>query len=191
MRLVQRLSIAAVLGVAFAALAVPAQAAFAHGTSAPTAARSGSQHGYRHLSEQDKSFLVAAHQSNLAEIAAGHVALAKSHNPVVREIATRLIADHLRLDVGVRATAARHHVALPNAPSREQRAQLAAVARKSGPAFDHAWLKLQESSHVKTLALINRELHQGCAPDVKAVARTAKPVVQMHLEMVREALGED
>ena len=189
MKLVQRLVIAAGTGVAFAALAAPAQAASAH-NSAPATVRSDTQQSHRHLSEQDAHFLVTAHQGNLAEIAAGRVALAKSHNAEVRAIATRLIADHLRLDAGVRSTAAAHHLALPALPTREQRAALRAVARKSGKAFDHAWLRLQETSHVKTLALIDQELRHGHAADVKAVARTAKPVVKMHLEMVRAALNE-
>ena len=185
MRLIPRLGLAALLGTAVLALAVPAQAAFAHSAAAPAANRSAT-----HLSAQDRHFLIAAHQGNLAEIAAGHVALAKSHNAKVRQIAQTLIADHLRLDAGVQQAAAAHHVARPTMPTRQQREELAVVSRKSGGAFDHAWLKLQEKSHLQTLAIIHRELTHGCAPDVKATARTAKPVVRMHLDMVRAALGK-
>lgn len=178
MRIYLRLVLAALVGVVVVALAGPVGVAYAHG-SAPAAT---------HVSAQDVTFLKAAHQGNLAEIAAGHVALAKSHDAEVRRIATHLIADHLKLDAGVKQVAAAHHVRLPAKPTRAQRAALAAVARKSGAAFDHAWLKLQEKSHVMTLALIDKELRHGCAADVKAAARTAKPVVKEHLEMVRAAL---
>src|SRR5256886_1647770 len=130
MRIYLRLVLAALVGVVVVALAGPVGVAHAHG-SAPAAT---------HVSAQDVTFLKAAHQGNLAEIAAGHVALAKSHDAEVRRIATHLIADHLKLDAGVKQVAAAHHVRLPAKPTRAQRAALAAVARKSGAAFDHAWL---------------------------------------------------
>jgi putative membrane protein len=143
----------------------------------------------RPVSEQDATFLVAAHQSNLAEIIGGYVALAKSRNGLVRPIARHLIVDHLRLDAQIRSLACRHGVRLPHRPTAEQRRQLAIVAAKSGAAFDLAWLKLQEAGHIKTLALIDQELRAGRAADVKAAAAGARPVVEEHLAMVREALA--
>jgi putative membrane protein len=172
------------------ALAAPAQAAPTQtGPSYVRTTGSGADRTGGQLSEQDRMFLVAAHQGNLAEIAGGYVALAKSHNPDVRRIARRLIVDHRRLDAQVRAVARRYGVQLPNAPSEEQQRQLAAVARLSGRAFDLAWLRLQEAAHVETLALIRQELHTGQSFAVKAVAREAAPVVKEHLRMVREALA--
>jgi putative membrane protein len=170
-------------------LAVAAPAYAGTSVDATGDAATASVHRPRPVSEQDATFLVAAHQSNLAEIAGGHVALAKSHNRLVRSIARQLIVDHLRLDAQVRAIACRHRVRLPDRPSAEQRRQLAIVAAKSGTAFDLAWLKLQEAGHLKTLTLIDQELRAGRAADVKAAAAGARPVVKHHLEMVREALA--
>ncbi|MGW0335802.1 DUF4142 domain-containing protein [Streptomyces sp. NPDC003011] len=48
-----------------------------------------------------------------------------------------------------------------------------------------AWLKTQEAAHTKTLALIDSELNTGRNTEVKAPARAARPVVAMHLDMVR------
>jgi len=168
-------------------VAAPAYAgAPGHATAQRAAAP---EHRLGPVSTQDRAFLMAAHQGNLAEIAGGDVALAKSHNAEVRSIARRLIVDHRRLDAQVRAVACRHGVQLPDRPSAEQQRELAAVAAKSGAAFDLAWLKLQEAAHVKTLALIDKELRAGRAPDVKAAAAGARPVVAEHLAMVRAALA--
>ena len=188
MRPSPRLVVATLAGVLSLAVAAPAQAHPVQATPAAGASARVDAQAVGHAPRQDRRFLVAAHQGNLAEIRAGRLALARSHDPEVRHIAARLIVDHRRLDADIRALAHRHGVRLPAAPSRKQQAALAAVAAKSGPAFDVAWLRLQKRSHIQTLRLIRRELHRGHLADVRAAACTARPVVAMHLRMVREAL---
>jgi putative membrane protein len=138
---------------------------------------------------QDRAFLVAAHQSNLAEIQAGQVAQQKATTDVVREHGQIFIRDHTRLDASLRQKAQALGVSLPSQPSSAQRAQLAAVSAKSGSAFDAAWLNQQLISHRATLALGNTELAQGSDPNAKAVATASAPVVQAHLAMLEQATG--
>lgn len=164
------------IGVAGAGIALTAAGvAGASTTAAPNA--------------QDKAFLVAAHQSNLAEIAAGKAAQAKATTSVVREHGALFIADHTRLDAGLQKTASTLGVDLPAAPSAAQQASLAAVTAKSGAAFDAAWLQQQLASHQASLALGNTELAKGSDPAAITVAKTAAPVVKMHLSMLGEATG--
>jgi putative membrane protein len=188
MRLTSRLALAALTGALAFTAAAPAQAAptqTTRTTPAVTAAQDGD------LCRQDRRFLRGAHQSNLAEIAGGYVALNRSSREDVRHIAHMLIEDHSRLDADVRATARRYDVALPLTPSARQLRELLTVATRPARTFDRAWLRLQEVSHVRTLALIDAELRQGCAADVRALARTARPAVREHLQMVRAALRRD
>jgi putative membrane protein len=193
MRLLPRLAVAVVAGAVALAVATPVQAARpAQAVAAATAAVSAGHHPNDDgLCRQDRRFLVRAHQGNLGEIVGGRLALARSDDTEVRTIAQMLIADHRRLDTDVRRVAQQYDVALPLTPSARQIRALAAVARKSDARFDRAWLRLPEVSHVRTLALIRAELHRGCSADVRALARTAAPVVRHHLAMVREALHHD
>ncbi|WP_078591737.1 DUF4142 domain-containing protein [Streptomyces megasporus] len=138
------------------------------------------------IGEQDSTFLKAAHQGNLAEIAAGQDALRNARTACVRNVGSILIRDHTRLDAQGKAQADKFGVSLPTAPDPEQQRQLADVRAKAGTdAYDRAWLRVQAASHEKTLALIDQEIRAGQNPEVKAVARAARPVVAMHLEMVR------
>ncbi|MEU2116096.1 DUF4142 domain-containing protein [Streptomyces sp. NPDC016459] len=138
------------------------------------------------VSDQDTTFTKAAHQGNLAEIAAGQDAQANATSACVKEVGRVLVRDHGKLDADVKALAAKLGVTLPGAPTAEQKAELAAVRAKAGtPAYDAAWLKGQEAAHTKTLALIDTELHTGKNAEVMAAARAARPVVAMHLDMVR------
>jgi putative membrane protein len=140
-------------------------------------------------SAQDKAFLVAAHQSNLTEIQAGKAALQKSGNDVVRRHGQLFIRDHTRLDADLSKVAGALNVDLPSQPSAAQQATLASVSAKSGAAFDAAWLSSQLAGHRQAKADGQRELSQGSDAQVKKLAQTAAPVIQMHLDMLEEATG--
>jgi putative membrane protein len=136
-------------------------------------------------STQDTSFLRAAHQGNLAEIAAGKDAANHATTDCVRQVAAKFVTDHTKLDSDVRALARKLNVSLPGGPSAEQRRSLAAVQGKAGTSgYDAAWLKLQSAAHTKTLAMIDREISGGSDSAAVAAAKAARPVVRMHLDMV-------
>ncbi|MDH6226366.1 MULTISPECIES: DUF4142 domain-containing protein [Streptomyces] len=138
------------------------------------------------VADQDVMFVKAAHQGNLAEIAAGQDAQKNATTACVKEVGTMLVRDHTKLDADVRTLADKLDIALPAGPTEEQKRELAAVQAKAGSsAYDKAWLTLQEAAHTKTLALIDQELRDGRNAEVKAAARAARPVVAMHLDMVR------
>jgi putative membrane protein len=140
-------------------------------------------------SQQDRAFLVAAHQSNLAEIAAGKAAQQKATTSAVRAHGQLFITDHTRLDANLRKVAAALGVRLPGAPSPAQQAALAAVSAKSGAAFDRAWLDSQLTAHRAALRDGNTELAQGSDAQAKGVAAAAAPVVKNHLSMLAQTAG--
>ncbi|GAA2273790.1 hypothetical protein GCM10010145_52890 [Streptomyces ruber] len=163
----RRLVSAAVVAVALSGISVPA--AFAAGVSG-----------------QDETFLKGAHQGNLAEIAAGEDASKNATSACVKKVGAVLVRDHTKLDADVKTLAGKVDVTLPASPTAEQEKELAAVRAEAGStAYDTAWLTAQETAHRKTLALIDQELEDGQNAEVVAAARTARPVVAMHLEMVR------
>ncbi|MET9517970.1 DUF4142 domain-containing protein [Streptomyces sp. NPDC002994] len=138
------------------------------------------------VSAQDTMFVKAAHQGNLAEIAAGEDAQEHATTECVEKVGAVLVRDHTKLDADVKLLAGKLNVTLPGSPTAEQEKELAAVQAKAGtPAYDAAWLKSQEAAHTATLALIDQELSAGENSEVKAAARSARPVVAMHLDMVR------
>jgi putative membrane protein len=140
-------------------------------------------------SSQDRTWMVAAHQSNLTEIQAGKAALDKATSDVVRQHGQLFIRDHTRLDADLTAAASKLGVDLPSQPNAKQRATLASVGAKSGAAFDSAWLTSQLAGHREAKAAGAKELASGSDAQVKALAKAAAPVVQMHLDMLEQATG--
>jgi putative membrane protein len=150
-------------------------------TSATTSARP---------SPADITWMVAAHQSNLAEIAAGHAAERRAATWKVRHLGAMFARMHSELDAALKAKARTLGVDLPSAPTPAQQAQLAAVKAHHGRSFDRAWVRQQIAAHVKTLVATLKELKVGRSPVVLHLARTTKPVVVMHLrELLRTAFS--
>jgi putative membrane protein len=136
-------------------------------------------------SDQDVAWMQAAHQSNLAEIAAGNAAQQSATAPEVKNLGAMFVQMHTELDTALTQAAQQLGVQLPGTPSPEQQQSLAAVQANQGRAFDTAWIAQQIGSHATTLAATQKELASGSDPTVLNLARTATPVVQQHLTELR------
>ncbi|RBM19874.1 hypothetical protein DEH69_09425 [Streptomyces sp. PT12] len=167
--------------------ATPARAALsALGALLLVGSSAGVAHGQTDtLSTTDETFLTSAHQSNLAEIAAGEDAQTSATTECVKEVGETLVIDHRRLDDSLTALAGRLNVALPDAPTPEQQQTLSDLAAVAGtPTYDEEWLRTEEAAHRATLELIDDEINGGENAEVIALAEAARPVVALHLEMV-------
>ncbi|GAB3120555.1 hypothetical protein GCM10027160_36870 [Streptomyces calidiresistens] len=134
----------------------------------------------------DAGYLQQSRQGNLTEILAGEDALANSGDECVRHVGEVLIRDHTLLDADVTALADARGVDLPDAPSPEQQRTLEEVSALAGTAeYETAWLLAQEEAHLDTLDLIDTQVEYGTDEEITAAALSARPIVEMHLEMVR------
>ncbi|MER6178766.1 DUF4142 domain-containing protein [Streptosporangium sp. NPDC001681] len=146
------------------------------------------------VTQQDRDFLVQAHQSNLTEIESSKTALEKTAGQqdrevtrTVRKLAKRFIKDHKKLDKAVRRVADQLGVKLPDTPNTEQRKQLDQLAALSGAEFDRAWISAELHGHHETLAAVEQEIENGSSPEVKKLATEAKPIVQKHIDLLLKA----
>src|SRR5690349_1051457 len=136
--------------LALAAAALPFATGGGHAVAAPSA--------------QDTQWMVAAHQSNLAEIAAGNSAQSHATLGAVKQLGAMFAQMHSQMDAQLTAAAATLGVALPSAPTPEQQQQLAAVEANSGTAYDTAWIAQQTAAHQQTLAATRTEIASGSDP---------------------------
>ena len=141
-------------------------------------------------SEQDTTYLRAAHQSNLAEIAGGRIAQQKGASQAVKDVGARFVEDHTRLDAALRETAAALDVDLPSAPNPEQRALAARYEAASGSEFDALYLATQMDAHMKAMRLGETELARGNDAQAKKVAQDAAPVIASHHELLTDTAAD-
>ncbi|MFJ8386593.1 DUF4142 domain-containing protein [Streptomyces sp. NPDC094438] len=136
------------------------------------------------VSDQDTTFVQSIHEGNLAEIAAGNDAQQHAATTCVKTVGSILVRDHSKLDSDLKALADKLDTELPALPAAAQQ-QLDSMRALTGAAYDSAWLKAQDDGHIQALALIDKEISSGRNTEVIAAARAARPVVAMHLDMVR------
>jgi putative membrane protein len=141
-------------------------------------------------SEQDNAFLVAAHQSNLAEIATGNQAQQKAQSQAVKDLGAQFVADHTRLDQALQQVATTLNVELPDAPNEEQQAAAARLEATSGDQYDALWLSIQMDQHMKAMANGEKEIADGSDETVIQLARDAAPVIASHHDGI-EAAGRE
>lgn len=138
------------------------------------------------VSSQDRSWLIAAHQGNLAEIASGNLAAEKGHTDAVRKAGRMLTKDHATLDSKLRPVAQELGVKLPTKPNAEQQQEAKELKSLSGTQFDQTWTHTEADGHVKTIELTEREIQHGSVPQVKQLAQSALPVLKKHLNTLQQ-----
>ncbi len=138
------------------------------------------------VSSQDRSWFIAAHQSNLAEISGGNLAAEKGHTDAVRKAGRMLTQDHAELDSQLRPVAQELGVNLPAKPNAAQQQQAKELKSLSGTRFDQTWTHDQADGHVKAIELTEREIQNGSVAQVKQLAQSTLPVLKKHLNTLQQ-----
>ena len=134
------------------------------------------------ISDQDKTFLKGQQETNLAEVSLGKIVIEKATSEAVRELATKLVADHQKVLELNQALHTKLGLTPPTEPSAEQKAKGESIKSQSGEAFDAAFVAAQVEGHTKSISSAQKEISSGSHPEVKAFATDYLPKAQMHLE---------
>jgi putative membrane protein len=142
------------------------------------------------VNEQDKTFLKAQQETNLAEVSLGKIVMERATSEKVRELATKLVSDHQQVLELNRTLTSKLGLALPEQPSAEQQATAEKIKKLSGAAFDGAYVAAQVEGHTKSVAAAQKEISSGSHPEVKAFATEYLPKAQMHLQHTQATQAE-
>jgi putative membrane protein len=174
-------------GIVLALVSVLAIAATASAAPSKThAARGGAAAGK--VSGLDTLFLTTSIQTDLAEIGTSKLALAESRNQRVRGLAQRLIADHTKMLASGRALASRLGIPAPTSPSPTQTWIAKVLAGLRGHVFNHWYASAQVAGHQEAIEITKLEVKAGSDATVRAVARTALPMLRAHLRLAKTTL---
>jgi putative membrane protein len=135
----------------------------------------------------DSTYLKAAHQSNLAEIAGGGLAQSKADSQQVKDLGARFVTDHTKLDKVLRQTASSLGVSLPSAPNAQQQALAARYKAASGRQFDSLFISTQMDAHMAAMRLGQTEIANGTDASAKKAAQDAAPVIASHHDLLSAA----
>lgn len=132
-------------------------------------------------SGQDRNYLVAAHQFNLARIDSGQLARLKGMSASVRDLASKIVTDHLALDEALIPVAAKAGVSLPVlATDAQQATQSDLAAMAAGTEFDRQWTAVELGAHKTAISQNDAEINRGSDPAVVKLAQDAATVLALH-----------
>ena len=131
-------------------------------------------------------YVTTAGASDLYERTSSEVVLQTTQNPMVRQFAQEMIAEHAKSTADVKVAAAKSRVKV--APPRLMPAQAELVAQlraETGTARDATYIAQQKASHNQALDVQKAYAMEGTAPALKTVAGNIVLVVQKHVEMLK------
>lgn len=145
--------------------------------------------GAQALSPQERRFLERAARMGQLEIQASQLALERSQNEQVRELARHLIEERRDAHGELQQIARSRGLELPQQLGDEQRQQLQQLQQLRGDAFDLKYVQdIGVRSHRQALQLFQQRVAmQGGDPEVRAFAQEMLPLLQRHLHLAHTA----
>jgi putative membrane protein len=146
------------------------------------------------LSSKASAFVKEASQANEAEISMAQMALDKSQNSEVKDLAKMIESDHQGAELKLQTIAEAHGITLERTPSRSQRREQDKLAKLSGADFDQQYTKDMLEGHVANIKKFQKASQTIEETDVKQYAQDCLPTLRAHLnhsEVAAKAAGVD
>jgi putative membrane protein len=141
------------------------------------------------MSAQDTSFVHAAAQGGMAEVAAGNLAEQRSTNPHVKAFATKMVSDHSANNAKLASIAKMKNIMLPTSVGETNMKMKGALETLHGTAFDTSYMQGQKTGHMQMESVMKAEIANGKDADLVAFAKATLPTVEAHLAMDEKDLA--
>ncbi|MFL6417525.1 MAG: DUF4142 domain-containing protein [Bryobacteraceae bacterium] len=134
----------------------------------------------------DKKFVKDAALGGLTEVELGKVAAQKASDPKVKDFAQKMVDDHTKANDQLKQAAAKSNIQIPGSLDSKHQSRIDKLSKLSGEDFDKAYIKDQLKDHQTDVREFTEEAQNGSDPNVKAFASSTVPILQHHLEMVKD-----
>ena len=131
-------------------------------------------------------YVANAAEGDMYEIEAANIALQRSKNAQIKELATMIKTDHTKAAAEMKtAVASAQGVQMPTKLDERRQGMLDNLKQAPADQFDAVWLTQQEAAHEEALTLHRTYADVGDVAPLKAHAAKSAPIIEKHLEHVR------
>jgi putative membrane protein len=138
----------------------------------------------------DTKFAVAAADGGMLEIETSKLALSKTGNPQIKDLAQMMIDDHTKAADKLKALAAAKNITLPATLSDDSQKKYDKLTGKTGIDFDKAYADQMVSDHKDVIDAFKKESDNGNDSDLKTFATATLPTLEQHLAMSDSAKAD-
>lgn len=136
------------------------------------------------ISKRDQGFIKRAVETSHAGIQVSRLALAKTHDPEVRLLATRMLDEYTRMGVHLQELMLAKQVSAPAHAGILDRSKFYVLAKLSGAMFDRQFIRMGAiAAHQDALILFSSAIVGASDHEVKAFASKTLPNLQYHLNL--------
>lgn len=132
----------------------------------------------------DRLFMIHSSMGNQAEVMLGQLALKKSRNSGVRQVAQTIIKGHGTAEADLRKHFQAMSLPIPPDPGPVNKAFYKELSRLSGSAFDKMFMAGQVGAHEQTVTLFEHEIMGGKNETAKAFATNKLQGILMHTALI-------
>lgn len=136
--------------------------------------------------DDSSHFAAEAAQGGLTEVQLGRLAAERATNPAVKQFGEQMVADHSKANAELQQIAARKHLQLPTTLKSQQQSEYDKLAKLSGADFDKEYVAYMTDDHEEDAEAFQAQAQQGNDADIKAFAAKTLPVIQHHLQMIKD-----
>jgi putative membrane protein len=137
----------------------------------------------------DAKFLEDAIQTDIAEVKLSELALQRSNDDHVRELAHRLQTDHSASMQQSIAVAKNLGLKMPSTPTADALEHYAALEKLSGEAFDAAFVRHMVDGHREAVAKFEQQSHSNSNSAIADLVAETLPQLKEHLSMAESLLA--
>jgi putative membrane protein len=139
----------------------------------------------------DANIVALLDEANMADSAAGALAMKKATNPEVKNFAKLMMGEHHALRVQGQQLARRLNLTPqppPNDPVKSLASQEMAALESTprGPEFDRVYIQNEVAAHRAVLDLAKKAHDQAENEELKKLIEEAQPVIEKHLKMAED-----
>lgn len=138
----------------------------------------------------DIAFVKMTASSSKFEIELGRLAKERTKSASVKKFANMMVEDHTKIAHDLHDAAKEGRYPIPVAMHSRLQAKLDKFKDYAGPNFDQEYLGQLVVEQEQDIALLTRATKESKDEQLKAFAVKNLPIVQRHLEMVKQLQGE-
>jgi putative membrane protein len=118
------------------------------------------------------------------------MALQKSSDPQVKQVAQKLIDDHTETSTAMKEIAGKKGMTVPTETDAKHKALATKLEGENGKAFDEDFLEANSKDRHKLVQAFQKESSDGKDPDIKQFAAQFVPAIQEHTIMIDQDKGQ-
>jgi putative membrane protein len=142
------------------------------------------------ITAADIQFIMDTAGSSMLQVELGKYAENNAQNPVVKNFATRMVADHQKAEDEVAELANAKGIVLAGDLEPQHKAVVDAMKKIPRETFDKEYIKQMLKDHTRALADFKRVVKTTTDAELKAWVVATLPTVEEHVRLAKEAAGK-